>query len=150
MIINIDLPQLNSLFYSALMLNSPSVAITTINNSLQFHCEYACLLNAVATWFIEDRIDVDVNADQILIKRSSNRNEACRTASTAAPDTSLRYSEMVEINPLISFEHPMPVYCAYILACNNHMECRPRICFSDLAEFQGIAIAFWPRCISNL
>jgi hypothetical protein len=130
----------------ALMLNSPAISNTTINSSVQFHCEYACILNAVAAWFIEERIDVDVNSDQILVQRSSNRNEACRAASTAGGDISLRYSEILEINPLISFGHPIPVYCAYILACNNRVECRPRICFSDLVgKFQGIV--FWQHCI---
>ena len=125
-------------FYSALMLSGPSVSNTSINNSVQFHCEYACILNTVAAWFIEEKIDMDINSDQFLIKRSSNRNEACKTFAT---DTSLRYSEILEINPLASVEYPIPVYCAYIQACNKHVECRPRICFSDLVgEFRGIAL----------
>ena len=119
------------------MLNSPSVANTTVNNSVQFHCEYACISNAVALWFVEEKIDVDVNLDQISIKRSSNRDEACR--NPAAADASiLHYSEILEISLLTSFDHPIPVYCAYILACNNHVDCSPEICFSDLVgELQG-------------
>ena len=126
------------LIQHALMLSGHSVANTSINNSVQFHCEYACILNTVAAWFIEEKIDMDINSDQFLIKRSSNRNEACKTFAT---DTSLRYSEILEINPLASVEYPIPVYCAYIQACNKHVECRPRICFSDLVgEFRGIAL----------
>ena len=122
------------------MLSSPSIANATLNNSVQFHCEYACISNAVAVWFIEEKIDVDVNLDQILIKRSSNREEACRNPATADASI-LHYSEILEISPLTSFDHPIPVYCAYILACNSRVECRPMICFSDLAgELQGIAL----------
>ena len=127
------------------MLSGPSVANTSINNSVQFHCEYACIFNTVAAWFIDERIDMDINSDQFLIRRSSNRNEACKTSAT---DTSLRYSEILEINPLASFGYPILVYCAYIQACSKHadiiMECRPRICFSDLVgEFQGIAFTLF-------
>ena len=80
---------------------------------------------------------MDVNLDEVLIKRSSNRDEICRNPTAA--DTSLHFIEIIEINPLTSFGHPILVYCAYILACNNHnMECRPKICFSDLiGELQG-------------
>ena len=125
------------LFYSALMLSGPSVANATRNNSVQFHCKYACIFNTVAAWFINERIDMDINSDEFLIRRTSNRNEACKSS---AADTSLRYSEVLEINPLASFGHPIPVYCAYIQACNKYdiVECRPRICFSDLVgEFRG-------------
>ena len=122
------------------MLSSLLIANAAVNNSVQFHCEYACISNAVAVWFIEDKIDVDVNLDQISVKRSSDRDEACR--NPAAADASiLHYSEILEISPLTSFDHPIPVYCAYILACNNRMECSPEICFSDLvSELQGTAI----------
>ena len=124
----------------ALKLNSPSVINTTVNNSIQFRCEYACMSNAVAIWFIEEKVDMDVNLDQLFVRRSSNGYQACRSTSTA--DTfPVHYSEILEINPLVSFDHPLPVYCAYILVCNNHVECRPKICFSDLVgEFQGMLL----------
>ena len=131
-------------FILALMLSSPSAANTTVNNSVQFHCEYACISNAVSLWFIEEKIDMDVNLlDQFSLKRSSNRDEACRNTATTSPtvDTFLRYSEILEIIPLVSIDHPLPVYCAYILACNNHVECRPKMCFSDLVgNLQGMML----------
>ena len=137
---------LHSLLYFtkflALMLNSPSVANITVNNTVEFHCEYACISNTIAVWFIEDKIDMDVNLDQISVRRSSNRDEACGNPAAAHIST-LHYNEILEISPLVSFDHPIPVYCAYILACNNRMECSPQICFSDLVgELQGMDILF--------
>ena len=42
-------------------------------------CSFTCIFNTVAAWFIDKRIDMDINSDEFLIRRTSNRNEACKT-----------------------------------------------------------------------
>ena len=91
------------------MLNSPSVANTTVNSSVQFLCEYACISNAVAVWFIEEKIDMNVNSDQLLVRKSSNRDEACKNAT---PTDTLYFSEILEIHPLyIPYPCTVRIYC---------------------------------------
>ena len=123
--------------------NSLTNANITVNNSALLYCKYVCTSNALPVWFIGGRLDSNINSDQLLVKRFSNRDETCRTP-TAAHALVLHYVETLEIRPLVTFDNPIPVYCAYILVCNSDadlMQCSPQMCFSDsTVELQGIKL----------